>query len=248
MAYRRLEITIDKYMNDQLQRTLTIYTHTSWESNPAMRQILDGYALFHASLAVVGTLFLVAFVVLSTKSWASFRHVAKIRRFRWPFEKKVYFFFASLFMLVSLFLSLITIANISNATKPLPGFTDSISSLQTNAYNRDLHQAFSEWILSEKVAPPALVQQSIQHRQIFHGVRLLISGSLLIMLSISSWRLWRSLIARRRVNENGWTVKEASWLALAILTVPIALYLLLAFMANLQSVIAPIANTLQFGR
>lgn len=234
-------------MNEQLQNTLKAHAVPGWESNPAMHQIIDGYAKFHVVLAIVGAIFAVVLVALSVVSWMKFKRGAKASRFKWSFAKKVYFCFATLFTLVALFLALITAANVSNAVKPLPGFTDSISSITTNSYNVELHVAFDQWIKSGEVAPPALVKTSIDHRRGFHATRALVSGLLLVTFTVLSIQLWRSLIDRRSSSESRWTFKEAVWLVVGVITVVFALLMMLAFMANLQSVIAPIANTLQFG-
>ncbi|MCA9328015.1 hypothetical protein KDA14_05790 [Candidatus Saccharibacteria bacterium] len=234
-------------MNQQLQDTLTTYANPSWQSNPAMHQLVDGYAKFHAALAGVGAVFVLVFVALSIFSWLRFKRVAKTGRFRWPFEKKVYFCFATVFTFVSLFLALITTANISNAVKPLPGFTDSISSITTSDYNRQLHAAFSDWVESGDTTAPRLVQQRVHDRQMFHLVRFIISGILLVVFSFLSLRLWKTLLARRATSETGWTLAEAGWLVAGSAMVVLSLYMVLAFMANFQGVVAPIANALQFG-
>lgn len=234
-------------MDEQLQNTLTAHAHPRWQSNPAMHQIIDGYAKYHATLAAVGALFVLILLVSSVIFWIRFKRVTRISRFRWPFEKKVYFCFATLLTFVALLLALITAGNITNAAKPLPGFIDSIPSITTNSYNRQLHASFNDWIVSGKSTPPALVQQRIQHRRVFHAVRAIVSGILLVAFTILSVRLWESLIAYRGTNESKWTLKEVGWLAAGVITVILALCMMIAFMANFQSVVAPIANTLQFG-
>lgn len=234
-------------MDDQLQNTLSAHAHPGWQTNPAMHQIIGGYAKYHAVFAVVGGMFLLVLLVLSIKSWAKFRWVAKTGRSKWPFEKKVYFGFATLFAVIALFLALITAANVSNVTDPLPGFNGGISSMTTDSYNRQLYAAFNVWIVSGNTTPPSLVQQRIHHRRVFHTTRTVVGIVLLTVFTILSVRLWRTLIKKRNTSEAKWTLKEVGILSAGIIAVALALFLMIVVMANLQSAIVPIANTLQFG-
>jgi sensor c-di-GMP phosphodiesterase-like protein len=234
-------------VNDSLQDVLSTRLKSEWQSNPAMHQIVDGYARFHAALAIVGGVFLLILVALCVASWIRFKKIPKISKFKWSFEKKVYFWFGTVFTIVSLFLTLIVAANISNAAKPLPGFSDSIPSMASSSYNAQLHSAFNNWIASGNEAPPSLVQQRIHERRVFHGTRAAIAIILLIIFAVTSMRLWGELIKRRNSTETKWSFKEIVWLITGIVTVAIVVLMMIVVMANLQSVIAPIANTLQFG-
>ena len=199
-------------------------------------------------MAIAGSLFVVILLWLTVRFWLRFRKIPKIRRFRWPFEKKVYFCFASVFTLVVIFLGLIVVgANISTAVKPLPGFSESIPSLTDNSYNIQLHKAVNEWIVSGKTTPPAFVQQRIHHRRVFHTTRAVFGAVLLVIFTMLSVGLWKALIAKRNDGEAKWTLKEAVWLVAGILSVGVALFMMIVVLANLQSAIVPIANTLQFG-
>lgn len=234
-------------MTSQLQTSLQAHIQPGWRSNPATSQIIHGYALYHAVLAITGSVFLLSLVWLSTKFWLRFKKIPQIQKFTWSFEKKIYFCLATVFTLVALFLALIVAANVSTAARPLPGFTGSLSSLQDNSYNRQLHTAFTEWIDSGKTTPPPLVQQRIHHRRIFHIIRVIASGILLATFTVISLRLWKPLLTRRSSKETAWSYKEALWLVAASTSVIGALLMMIIFMANLQSAVVPIANTLQFG-
>lgn len=108
-----------------------------------MQQIIHGYGRYHAVLAVVGGLFLSVLLWLTLKFWLKFKHIPKISRFKWSFERKVYFGFGIVFATVALFLALIVVANVSTAAKPLPGFSGGISSMATSSYNARLHDALT---------------------------------------------------------------------------------------------------------
>ncbi|MFT4147262.1 MAG: hypothetical protein QM632_00455 [Micrococcaceae bacterium] len=234
-------------MNNQLQNTLTNHAHSAWQSNPAMHQIINGYAEFHAVLAIVGGLFLLITGTCSIKGWARFKRVDKIDRFKWPFSKKVYFCFASLFTVIALLLALVTVANITNVTNPLPGFTDSIPSMTTDSYNQQLYVAFNDWIVSGNSTPPSLVQQRIHHRRVFHTIRVIGGVVLLVLFTMLSLWIWKRLIQKREASETKWTLKDVTMLASGVIVVAIALFMMVVVMANLQSAVVPIANTLQFG-
>jgi Ca2+/Na+ antiporter len=212
-----------------------------------MHQIIDGYAKYHAVLAIVGGVFLLTLLVLSVKSWIKFRRVAKTGKFKWSFEKKVYFCFATLYAFVALFLALITAANVTNATNPLPGFTGGISSMTTDSYNKQLYAAFNDWIVSGNTTAPNLVQQRIQHRRVFHTTRTVVGIVLLAVFTVLSISFWKTLVKKRKTSEAKWTLKETGMLLAGMAAVALALVMMIVVMANLQSAIAPIANTLQFG-
>jgi Ca2+/Na+ antiporter len=235
-------------MDNQLQTTLQRQIQSGWQSNPATHQIITSYARYHAVVAIVGSLFLLILLWLTAKFWIKFKKIPRIQRLKWPFEKKVYLCFASVFTLVVIFLGLIVIAaNVSTAIKPLPGFSEAIPTLTDNSYNTQLHKAFNEWILSGKSTPPVLVQQRIHHRRVFHTTRVMVGAVLLVTFTMLSVRLWKTLIGRRNASETKWTLKEVVWLLAGIVSVASALFMMIVVLANLQSAIVPIANTLQFG-
>lgn len=234
-------------MNENLQHTLNTYSHSGWQSNPAMHQIIDGYSMYHAVLAVAAGFFMLLFLVASIQGWIIFRRTANTHPFKWPFAKKVYFCFATLFTLVALFLALICMANVTNATKPLPGFVGGISSMHTKSYNRQLHVDFNNWIVSGKTTPPNLVQERIHHRQVFHTIRAIEGVVLFAASTFLGIRIWKTLIHERSHVKTKWSRQEVAMLLVGIVTIVIALYAVLVIMANVQSVVVPIVNTLQFG-
>ncbi len=234
-------------MNEQLQQKLQTHIQSGWQSNPATNQIINGYARYHAVLAITGSVFFLILLWLIVRFWIRFKKIPKISMLKWPFEKKAYLWFATVFTFVTLFLTLIVAANVSTAINPLPGFTGSIPSLTDTSYNIQLHHAFNDWVVSGKSTPPILVQQRIQHRRVFHTVRVLVSGILLIAFAVLSIGIWKTLIARRNSTDTKWNLKEVLCLIAGITVVALALVMMIIFMANLQSAIVPIANTLQFG-
>lgn len=234
-------------MQDQLQTTLRNYIQSDWQSNPAMHQIIDGYAKYHALLALAGGIFLLILLWLTARSWLKFKKIPSVSKFKWSFEKKVYFCFGTVFTVVALFMALIVAANISTAAKPLPGFSGGISSISDTSYNRQLHQSFNDWIVSGKSTPPALVQQRIHQRRVFHAIRFTVAIALLIVFTTLSVRIWRSLILRRNSIETKWSTKETAMLIAGTLAVALALAMMIIVIANFQSVVVPIANTLEFG-
>ena len=217
------------------------------QSNPAVHQMVDGYAKFHAALAVIGSLFLIVIIFLGIISWVKFKKVRKEQGHKWQFEKKTYFFFGSLLTVTALFLALIVVANISNAVKPLPGFSSSISSLEVSNSNTQLRQGFSDWVTSGDDTPPSVVSESIHDRRVFHGGRLLLGVLILTVTTLFSIRIWKKLVEQRNSNQTAWSIKEIGYLVLGVFVVIFALLMVLVIMANFQSFVVPIANTLIFG-
>ncbi|HEY3948155.1 hypothetical protein [Phenylobacterium sp.] len=234
-------------MKDELKATLQAHIHAGWQSNPAMLQIIDGYARYHAVLAITGAAFLIIFLGLAFRSFSAFRKIPGPRGFSWPFEKAVPFLFGLLFTATALLLALVITANVTNASNPLPGFSGSIPSIAVSQRTAGLHRAFDDWILSENAETPEVVRQSLHHRRVFHATRLSIGLLFLFSLAPLSAYLWKSLLIKRSVRTHGWTLPELTQLALGLASVPCIYFMILVVMANTQSAIVPLANTLQFG-
>ena len=234
-------------MPDPLPATMRSALQSAWRSNPAMRQIIEGYATFHAILAL--TAVTLAILLL----WAAWRCRCSVKLLQnevsaTPILEKHFYVFAAVALLATaIFLMLVAAANISNAVNPLPGFTDAIGSISTASDTAQLHAAFADWILSGAESPPALVENSIENRRIFHLHRAVAGCAALSALTACSLLLSRHLsrvCAAPRL-------RPSSELPIifvgAIVSLVLALLFTIPVCANLQGALAPIANTLQFG-
>jgi hypothetical protein len=234
-------------MNEPLKNALQEHIQSGWRSNLAMRQIVDDYARFHAVLAITGGMFLLLLAWLAIRLFVRSDRLGAVRRFPWTFEKAVYFGFGSVLSVTALLLAVVVVANTGTAANPLPGFSGSLGSIADSNRNRELHKAFENWIASSASTPPALIQQHIHQRRLFHSIRAIGGFVLFLTFAIASLSLWGALIRMRNAGDHRWTFKEVGWLGMGIALVPVVLFLMVVVIANTQGAVVPLANTLQFG-
>jgi cytochrome bd-type quinol oxidase subunit 2 len=233
-----------------LQNILRTLVRSGTESNTALNVLIDDYTKYHVVLVVVGGLFLLGLVLLSVFFWRRFRKAPRTDSRRWTFEKKTYFAFGALTVVVGLFMALIVAANLSNVLNPTQGFSGAIGLLgspRAGTQADELHQAVDAWLQSGSSDVPALVQGRIDDRLSWQRPKAVICSVLLIVFVLLSAGIWRALIRNSRVREGRWKFKEAALLLLGVLAVMGCLLLMLMVMGNTQGSIAPISLTLFYG-
>ncbi|WP_330484380.1 hypothetical protein [Tumidithrix elongata] len=212
-----------------------------------MHKIISDYAKYHAALVIAGGLFTLILISLSVFFWIKFKKIPKTGKFKWIFEKKVYFSFGLLSGIVALCMTLIVAANATNAFNPLHGFSLLIDDLTPSSYSVQLHHAYNDWIQSGSSTLPTLIEQHIHRRVIFHTTKAIVCGILIIVFTALSIPLWRTLIKKPNASETKWRLKEKTFFVAGIATVALSLLMMIIVVANLQGAIAPIALTLLFG-
>jgi hypothetical protein len=220
------------------------------ESNTALNVLIDDYTKYHVVLVVVGGLFLLGLVLLSIFFWRRFRKAPRTDSRSWTFEKKTYFAFGALSVVVGLFMALIVAANLSNVLNPTQGFSGAIGLLgapRAGTQADELHRAVDTWLQSGGSDVPALVQGRIDDRHSWQRPKAVICSVLLVVFVLLSAGIWRALIRRSRVRKGRWKLKEAALLLLGVLAVMGCLLLMLMVMGNTQGSIAPISLTLFYG-
>ena len=229
-------------MNDELHNRIREQRTSGWQSNPAMKTLINDYATYHLVLVLAGGFLVLILLLLSIVFWVRFTKIPKAGRFKWPFEKKVYFSFGLLSSIVSLFFALIVAANATNAFNPVPGFSllaDS-SSISTNTV---AGRALNEWIQSGNGNVPPVLEQKVQERIAWQRPKAIICGMLLVVFVVLSVRLWSALIRATRANEPKWQLKENTFFVAGIVTVAFSLLMMVMVVANMQAAIAPITIT-----
>lgn len=194
-------------------------------------------------LAIVGGLILIIFVILTIIFWSKFKSVPKVSRFRWSFDKKVYFSFGLVLTLFSLFFALVVAANISTALKPLPGFTSLASNTSTSSASKT-GKALNNWVRSGDSTMPTVLKQKVEDRIQWQRPKAIICGMLLVVFVLVSVRLWRYVLKARTLTDTKWSIKEILAFIGGSLSVAISLLLVVMFAANTQGAIAPIAISL----
>ncbi len=237
-------------MDSTLQETLREMLRSGTESNPALNMLMDDYTTYHVVLVIIGTLFLLGLILLAVLFWTRFRGAPKADTGKWTFEKKTYFFFGVLSVLVGLFLALVVAANVSTVVNPRPGFAGSISMLGTpkaGTQTDDLYRSVNAWLQSGSPDTPSVVQSRIDDRLAWQRPKAIVTSVLLLVFLALSALIWRTLIRKSRDHAARWRLKEAALLLLGVATVLACLLLMLMVMGNTQGSIAPISLTLFFG-
>lgn len=228
---------------NNLQLTLTEHLKSDWQSNPAVKTLVDDYAKYHAVLALAGSVTLLILLALTTIFWIRFKKQSRTEQRKWPFEKKVYFWFGLVLTLFTMFFVLIVVANISTARKPIPGFTLLANSVSTPDDSTEGH-ALSAWIQSGESTMPAVLDQKVQDRISWQRPKAIICGMLLIVTIFINGYIWRYLIRYSNKEGKKWQPKERLLLAAGSITFGLSLLLLVMALANMQGSIAPIAMSL----
>jgi hypothetical protein len=237
-------------VDDTLQETLRKLVKSGTESNPALNALIGDYTTYHVVLVVVGGLFLLGLIVLATFFWTRFTRAPRTETRRWTFEKKTYFAFGVLSVVVGMFMALVVAANVSTVLNPRQGFSGSISLLRAahaGTQTDDLYRSVDTWLQSGSADTPSVVQGRIDDRLAWQRPKAIVCSILLVVFAILSALTWRTLIRKSRDHAARWRLRETAQLLLGAVSVLACLLLMLMVMGNSQGSIAPISLTLFFG-
>lgn len=218
-------------------------------TNPALNDLVDSYARYHAAFVVVGGLFLLGFAVLAAFSWRRLRSTPKHGSHPRRFERATYFAFFMASAAMSLLMALLLVANLGNARSPSRGLAGSVSSIGTppaGTRSAELHEAFTAWLRSGHAARPEVIDARIEDRLAWQRPKAIICTLLLILVVVVAAAIWRRLIHRSRRDAVG-TPSGGALLALGLLLGPITLVLMAMVIGNTQAALAPLSMTLLFG-
>ena len=237
-------------MDASLQELLRTLLQSGSESNPALNALISDYSTYHLVLVMVGGLFLVALIILSVFLWRRFSRAPRTDTRRWTFEKRVYFVFGLLSVLVGLAMTVIVAANVSTAVHPREGFAGSISMLgtpQPGTPSADVQGSVYAWLESGSPDTPAALQAQIDERLSWQRPKAIVCGVLLVVFVFLSFLIWRALIRRSRDRTARRGFPGVGLFVLGVITVLASLLLMLMVMGNTQGTLAPISLTLFLG-
>ena len=237
-------------MDASLQELLRTLLQSGSESNPALNALISDYSTYHLVLVMVGGLFLVALIILSVFLWRRFSRAPRTGTRRWTFEKRVYFVFGLLSVLVGLAMTVIVAANVSTAVHPREGFAGSISMLgtpQPGTPSADVQGSVYAWLESGSPDTPAALQAQIDERLSWQRPKAIVCGVLLVVFVFLSFLIWRALIRRSRDRTARRGFPGGGLFVLGVITVLASLLLMLMVMGNTQGSLAPISLTLFLG-
>lgn len=225
-------------MNSQLQSTLSAFLNSGWQNNQALKVLVDDYVKYHIVLLVFGGMVLLISLVLTMYFWFKFARTAKISRFKWPFEKKVFFSFGLTLTLFSLFFALVFAANLSTVLKPLPGFT-SLALSTTVPSDSQTGTELIQWAQSNDKTPPQALQQKVQDRISWQRPKAIICSLLLVIFTVVTVYIWSHLIKRSRMDGAKSTPKDRLLMIAGSGTFALCLLLAIMAVANAQGALAP---------
>jgi len=237
-------------MNGDLRSTLDELTREGSTANPAFNALLADYARYHLVLAVLGSAFLLAFVVLGGLSWKRFRSSPPSGRRRWTFPKLTHLAAVALSVGVGLVLALVVAANLGNALDPRPGLAGAVPLIDTprpDTPRAELQHAFDDWLQSGSTRMPAPVRRAVDDRLAWQRPKAVVSGVLLLIFLALGARTWRALLDRNPGESGRWRPGDVALLAAGLGEVAICLLLMLMVVANTQASLAPVAMTLFYG-
>jgi hypothetical protein len=226
------------HLNNDLQEVLREH-ESGWRSNGAMKMLIDDYAKYHLVLVILGGCLVIAFAALSLNIWRHFVRTERAAARKWPTEKKLYFSLGVMSSFVGLCLALLVVANAGTALKPLPGFA-MLPASRAGIERTAVDTAVIDWVKSGSGNVPAIVEERVSARLNWQQPKAIISGALFILFTGLAFLLWKRLIRRTRVVGTRWSRPERTLFAAELFTVPVALLMMVMFVANTQASIAPL--------
>lgn len=237
-------------VDGDLRATLAKLLHAGTDTNPALNALIHDYALFHAVLALVGGVFLLACLLLSYFFWARLARTRRERVSASRFERWTYASFGLLSVTLALFLAVVVAANLSTVANPRVGLSGSLPLLGTPSAGSStavLQDSVASWVASGKTSAPAVVRDRVADRLEWQRPKAIVVTLLLFPVVLITAGIWRTLIRRSRDPGQGARTATASLLVTGVVSVAASLLLMLMVMGNTQGAIAPLSLTLFLG-
>lgn len=227
----------------------TIRSHEQeWQSNPAMKALVNDYARAHSIVVVLGGAFVIGFTILSVFLWKQFwrhRKAPNTLRSKPPVARGMYFRAWLLASVVALALGVVVFANASNALDPLPGF--SMANTPATPNTNVVDAALNDWIVSGQKQMPTVIEEKIRKRISWQRPKAIIAGLLFVLFAALSVKNWKALIRHADTGKSVWQPQGIGLLAGKFTVLPLAVVMLVMFIANTQGALAPITITLLGG-
>ena len=200
-------------------------------TSPAYDRLLTDDRHFHVVFLVLGGLFTVLLLLFSAFSWIRFRRT----RAR-GFERKSYFSFATVSLVLGLLMTVVFAANVTSVVNPGQTLAGTTFSPVGQEWLRSGHGEFS----------PAL-QQAIDDRLAWQRPKAVICAILLVAFVTLAVLLWRTLIRRSRSGRPVRKVRHWLLLAAAVASVAVCGLLMVMVIGNTQGALYPLFLTVVAG-
>jgi hypothetical protein len=215
-------------------------TRSDVPANPAYHRVRSDYVNFHVVFVVIGGLFTLLLLLSCVFFWLRFRRAPQVDGRKWTFERRTYFSFGVLSLVIGLFMAVAFAANLSTVVSPGPGLAWAIKTFRTPQPAR----AFTEWMQSGSAHIPPLIQNEIDERLAWQRPKAIICSILLVTFVALSVRLWRALITKTRSDGSK---RSSLLLASGSVSVLACFLLMLMVLGNTEAAFAPLTITLLYG-
>ncbi|GAA0553825.1 hypothetical protein GCM10010172_40510 [Paractinoplanes ferrugineus] len=199
-------------------------------TSPAYDRVLTDDRNYHIVFLFVGGLFTVLLLSFCVFSWARFR-----RARRGTFERRTHLSFATVSLLLFLFMAVACGANVTSVVNPR----------QTLAGTK-FSPVGQAWLDAGSARISPMLQHAIDERLAWQRPKAVICAILLVAVLTLTVFLWRTLVRRASTGE---PVRSSGRLMLgaAVLSAVSSLLLMLMVIGNTQGAIAPLTLTVIYG-
>jgi hypothetical protein len=228
--------------NDADLQTKIRQHEQDWQSNPAVKALINDFAREHIVVALIGGLFAAGLAILSVILLGRYRSARHDAGSRSAANTKMYFRAMLLSGFVGFSLGLVVLVNAGTALNPAPGFFMAVAPTTPNG--KVVDTALAEWVESGDTVMPAVLENKVSERIAWQRPKAIICGLLFVLFGSFATKSWRrrlriSVISgpHQKTARFGLFVKEASLFSLSLLT-------MVMFIANTGYATAPITITM----
>ena len=198
-------------------------------TSPAYDRLLAADRDFHVVFLVVGGLFTLLLLLFAGFSWVRFPRAG-----RRTFERRTYFSFGAVSLILGLLMAVTFWANVTSVVNPR----------QTLA-GTPFSPLGETWLRSGSAEISPMLRQAIDDRLAWQRPKAIICAVLLVAFVTLSVYLWRALLRRSAAGEP--LRKRRPMLGAGVLSAVACLPLMLMVIGNAEGAIAPLFLTVLYG-
>jgi uncharacterized membrane protein YidH (DUF202 family) len=200
-------------------------------TSPAYDRLLIDDRNYHIVFLVVGGLFTLFLLLFSVFSWVRFRQAR-----RRTFERRSYFSFGTVCLILGLAMTVVYWANVTSVVNPR-------QTLSGTTFSR----IGQTWLRSGRAQISPLLQHAIDERLAWQRPKAIICSILLVAFVTLTVFLWRTLIRQSRTGEPFRTFSRRLMLGAGVLSAASCLLLMLMVIGNTEGAFAPLSLTVLYG-
>jgi uncharacterized membrane protein YidH (DUF202 family) len=200
-------------------------------TSPAYGPLLTADRNFHVAFLVVGGLFIILLLLFSAFSWLRFK-----RARRRTFERRSYFSFGAVSLVLGLVLAAVFWGNVTSVVNPR-------QTLSGTTFSR----VGETWLQSGRAQISPLLQHAVDERLAWQRPKAVVCSILLVAFVTLAVFLWRTLIRQSRSGEPFRELGRRLMLCAGVLSALSCLLLMLMVIGNTEGAFAPLFLTVLYG-